>query len=139
MKTTTFAFLVATLTLALCFTPTAQAANVTFDWATVGNPGNAGDVQSQGTFGAVADTYRISKTEVTNGQYTDFLNAVDANGANTLGLFNSSMAGNFGGIELQAANAAGSKFVTQAGREQAASKTRSPTFPGTIRSGSSTG
>jgi len=116
--TTTFAFLAATLTLAICFSSTAQAANVTFDWATVGNPGNAGDVQSNGTFGAVANTYRISKTEVTNGQYTDFLNAVDAAGVNSLSLFNSEMAGNFGGIELQAANAAGSKFVAQAGREQ---------------------
>jgi len=112
--TTTFAFSAATLTLAICFASTAQ---VTFDWATVGNPGNAGDVQSQGTFGAVADTYRISKTEVTNTQYTEFLNAVDANGANTLSLFNTNMANNFGGIELQAANAAGSKFVAQAGRE----------------------
>jgi len=115
--TTTFAFTAATLTLAICFTSTSQAANVTFDWATVGNPGNAGDVQSQGTFGSVANTYRISKTEVTNGQYTDFLNAVDSAGANSLSLFNTSMAGNFGGIELQSGNAAGSKFVAQAGRE----------------------
>ncbi len=115
MKTTTT---FAVLFLALFCMTHAQATNVTFDWATVGNPGNAGDVQSQGTFGAVANTYRISKTEVTNGQYTDFLNSVDANGANSLSLFSSGMAGIFGGIELQAANAAGSKFVAQAGREQ---------------------
>jgi len=55
---------------------------------------------------------------VTNAQYTDFLNAVDATGSNPFGLFNVNMTGNFGGIELQAANAAGSKFVTQTGREQ---------------------
>jgi len=81
--TTTFAFSAACLTLAICFAPAAQAASVTFDWATVGDVGNAGDVKSRGTFGAVANIYRISKTEVTNAQYTEFLNAVadaDPNG-----------------------------------------------------------
>jgi len=119
--TTTFAFTAATLTLAICFatifTSAAQAAEVTFDWATVGDGGNAGDVQSQGTFGAVANTYRISKTEVTNGQYTDFLNAVDATATNSLGLFNSNMAGNFGGIE-NTGTTDGSRYIAQAGREQ---------------------
>ena len=70
MKTTAFAI----LSFVLVYGSATQA--VTFDWATIDNPGNAGDVQSQGTFGAVADTYRISKTEVTNSQYTEFLNAV---------------------------------------------------------------
>jgi hypothetical protein len=45
----------------LCLSLSNLRAEVTFDWAIVGNPGNAGDVQSQGTFGAVANTYRISK------------------------------------------------------------------------------
>jgi len=81
MKTiATFAILI----LALCCAPSADAAPVTFDWATVGNPGNAGDVQPQGTFGVVANTYRISKTEVTNTQYTKFLNAVAATDPNDL-------------------------------------------------------
>ena len=60
-------------------------AAVTIDWVTVGDPGNACDVQSQGCFGAVADVYRISATEVTNAQYAEFLNAVAAtdNGSTT--------------------------------------------------------
>jgi len=67
--------------------------------------------------GGVANTYRISKTEVTNAQYTDFLNAVDATGANSLSLFNSNMAGNLGGIENTGA-VDGSRYIAQAGREQ---------------------
>lgn len=38
-----------------------------FDWVTVGNAGNGADVTGHG---AVDYTYRISKHEVTNGQYT---------------------------------------------------------------------
>ncbi len=115
--------ILSTLAIAASCLSTARAATVAFDWATVGDPGNVGEEQQsglphlQGTFGAVAYTYRISKTEVTNAQYSKFLNAVDPAAANTLGLFNPSMAGNFGGIELQAANASGSRFVSQAGRE----------------------
>ncbi len=48
------------------------------EFVTVGNPNNAGDVQSQGTFGLVGYSYRIGKHEVTNAQYTVFLNAVAA-------------------------------------------------------------
>jgi acetyl esterase/lipase/formylglycine-generating enzyme required for sulfatase activity len=56
----------------------------------VGNAGNAGDVQSPVTFGAVAYDYRIGTYEVTIGQYTEFLNAVAA--ADTYGLYNPAMA-----------------------------------------------
>lgn len=56
--------------------PTASA--VTVDWVTVGDPGNACETQTQGCFGAVAQSYRISRTEVTNAQYTEYLNAVAA-------------------------------------------------------------
>ncbi|NOY42096.1 MAG: SUMF1/EgtB/PvdO family nonheme iron enzyme [Planctomycetes bacterium] len=83
MKTTTLVILAITF---FSFS-TAHAAPVTFDWATVGNPSNTPDteVMNDGTtgYGAVANTYRISKTEVTNAQYTEFLNAVadaDPNG-----------------------------------------------------------
>jgi formylglycine-generating enzyme required for sulfatase activity len=55
-----------------------QARAVTIDTVAVMNPGNAGDVQSQGVFGVVAYPYRLGKTEVTNAQYADFLNAVAA-------------------------------------------------------------
>ena len=56
----------------------APASAVIIDWVSVGDPGNACDTQPQRCFGAVADTYRISKTEVTNAQYAEFLNAVEA-------------------------------------------------------------
>ena len=67
----------------------APVAAVTIDWVTVGNPGNACDVQSQGCFGAVARDYRIARTEVTNAQYAEFLNAVAATDTNAL--YNPSM------------------------------------------------
>ena len=50
---------------------------VTFDWVTVGDPG----------FGGVDYSYRISKHEVTNTQYTEFLNAVQP--FSTSGLYDS--------------------------------------------------
>ena len=42
----------------------------------VGNAGNSGDVQPQGTFGAVGYKYGIARYEITSGQYCEFLNAV---------------------------------------------------------------
>ena len=70
---------------------------VSIDWVTVGDPGNACDSQPQGCFGSVADVYRISKYEVTNAQYAEFLNAVAA--ANPHGLYNPTMSsGPSGGI-----------------------------------------
>ena len=111
--TTTFAFLVASLTMAICLASVAHTAPVTFDWAAVGNQGNAADTTG---FGAVADTYRISTTEVTNAQYTEFLNAVDPTGANLLGLFNPSMVFNFGGIE-KTGTTDGARYITQTCRE----------------------
>lgn len=65
---------------------------VTFDWATIGDVGNApdtlvmtkcpGSCTGDGTtgYGSVDYTYRISKTHVTNTQYVEFLNSVDPNG-----------------------------------------------------------
>ncbi len=64
-------------------------AQVTIDWVTVGNAGNAAD--SFSGFGSVAYPYRIGATEVTNEQYAAFLNAVAASDPN--GLYNPSMGG----------------------------------------------
>ncbi len=87
------------LLAALCCAP-AHAA-VTFDWATVGNPGNADDIHGAG-YGGVDGIYRISKTEVTNAQYTEFLNAVaatDSFGGSDPTLYNTSMGSStWGGI-----------------------------------------
>ncbi len=78
--------------VAMCccgFSSTRVSADIDFDWVTVGNPGNAGDVHSQGTFGAVDHVYLIGKTEVTNAQYAEFLNAVAK--TDTKGLYNTKM------------------------------------------------
>jgi len=68
------------------------SATVTFDWATVGNPGNAADPLNTALvpgIGSVTNTYRIATTEVTNAQYAEFLNAAAASDPN--GLYNTKM------------------------------------------------
>src|SRR4029453_17023548 len=67
----------------LCLAASAASA-VTIDWTFVGNPGNACDTQSQGCFGSVGYGYSIATFEVTNAQYTAFLNAVADTAANAL-------------------------------------------------------
>src|SRR5262245_7605550 len=52
------------------------ASGVTMDWTLVGNAGNACDPQVLGCYGAVPYEYYIGTYEVTNAQYTAFLNAV---------------------------------------------------------------
>ena len=63
-----------------------RAAAISIPTVPVGNPGNAGEAQLGGVFGSVGYEYRIGKYEVTNAQYTEFLNGVDPTGANTLAL-----------------------------------------------------
>ena len=81
-----------------------SASAVTIDWVTVGGAGNAGDPQTTcfscgptTTFGAVDYTYQISKTEVTNAQYAEFLNAKAA-AADPNRLYNVNMGRRLGGI-----------------------------------------
>jgi formylglycine-generating enzyme required for sulfatase activity len=62
----------------------APASAVTIDWVAVGDAGNTCETQSQGCFGAVAYDYQIAKYEVTNAQYTEFLNAVADTDTNAL-------------------------------------------------------
>jgi hypothetical protein len=50
-----------TLSLLIVLIATACVRAVTIDTVIVGDPGNAGDVQTQGIFGAVAYNYRIGK------------------------------------------------------------------------------
>ncbi|TWU29484.1 SUMF1/EgtB/PvdO family nonheme iron enzyme [Bythopirellula polymerisocia] len=120
VSTASFLFVLATLVSAV-------NAAVTFDWATVGNPGNLGDrqyVQGQGSFGAVNYVYRISKHEVTNAQYTEFLNAIDPMGSKpNLGgsdpfLYTHFMFTNAnGGINFNGGAANGSKYQVKPGRD----------------------
>lgn len=96
---------------------------VTIDTVPIGNPGNPADMrwyfdpfQSNGV-GSVGYDFRIGKYEVTNVQYTEFLNGVDPTGANSLALYNSSMASDApGGILQNLAAAAGSKYSVKPGR-----------------------
>ena len=77
----------ATLVIASATLVVPSSAEVTFDWVTVGNPGNAEDpLISDGYpgIGSVAYEYRIAKHEVTNDQYVQFLNKVAAVDANSL-------------------------------------------------------
>jgi formylglycine-generating enzyme required for sulfatase activity len=106
--------------LAIFLGSTTAHAVVTFDWARVGNPGNPPDQlypvsnPTNLRFGAVGYTYRISKHEVTNAQYTAFLNAVDPMGTNSLGLYNSLMRTDLrGGIALSTGAANGAKYSTK--------------------------
>ena len=113
------------------------SAQVTFDWAAVGNPGNAPDTLTM-TKGAVPDnttgygsvgyTYQISKYDVTNAQYVQFLNAVDPAGSNTLRVYNTKMSdasanpaglAYTGGIDRNLAAGSGAKYSTKAGQENA--------------------
>jgi len=89
----------------LALWPTTAQAEVTFDWATVGNAGNADDTHGDG-YGGVGYEYRISKYEVTAGQYTEFLNAVAATDDN--GLYNSSMWTSNYGCKIQQSGSPGS-------------------------------
>jgi len=112
---------------------------VTFEWATVGNPGNAPDTQvinkvngtqpGDGTsgYGSVGYTYRIATKNVTNSQYVEFLNKVDPNGSNSL-LFITNMTDTViggvgpypaytGGIDRNTSAAVGSRYSVKAGQE----------------------
>ncbi len=66
-----------------------HAAAVEFDWAYVGDAGNAADTSG---YGAVAYDYRIATKEVNLFQYTEFLNAVAK--TDLYGLYNTNMGSN---------------------------------------------
>jgi formylglycine-generating enzyme len=84
---------------------------VTIDMVTVGNPGNANDTGGSG-IGRVDYSYQIGKYDVTIGQYTAFLNAVDPSGANSSGIYSASMGTdlNIAGISYTAGASAGAKY-----------------------------
>jgi formylglycine-generating enzyme len=83
--------------LVLAVTASAARAEISIEFVTVGNPGNAGELSGEGAggygpdaiVGSVDDVYRIAKYEVTAGQYTAFLNAVAK--TDTYELYNTDM------------------------------------------------
>ncbi len=89
------------------------------EWVTVGSFGNAADTRYEAAgIGAVPYTYQISKYEVTDSQYAQFLNAKDPTGTNKLGLYNSFMTTDAsGGIEYNSLAPDGSKYVVKSGRD----------------------
>ncbi len=99
----------------LCAPSSLRAGSVEFDWAVIGNPGNAPDplniTQVAPMIGRVDYVYRIATTEVTNAQYAAFLNAVDPNGVNPNAIYHNFM-GQFvvGGITLTPGAPAGDKY-----------------------------
>lgn len=85
---------------------------INIDYVPIGNAGNAADNSTGSPYGAVAYAYQIGKYEVTNAQYTDFLNAVDPAGANANGIYSASMGSDIrGGINYTAGAASGSKYT----------------------------
>ncbi len=97
-------------------TSTVTQAIVTINYVTVGYPGNAADANSitpnfPAGVGAVAYVYQIGKYEVTNAEYTEFLNAVDPTGANANGIWNASMDSDIrGGISQNLSAPNGAKY-----------------------------
>lgn len=85
---------------------------ITLDWVPVGHAGNAADPATGSLYGAVSYDYRIGKYEVTNAQYTAFLNAADPDGVNPNGIYNPNMGSNaHGGISFNGGAASGSKYT----------------------------
>jgi len=90
---------------------------VNMDYVVVGDPGNAADTRyDAGGHGGVADVYLIGRYEVTNDQYVEFLNAVDPDGDNPYGIYNSSMGSGYGGIEFDTGLPSASKYVARDAR-----------------------
>jgi formylglycine-generating enzyme required for sulfatase activity len=94
---------------------------VTMEWVTVGDPGNAGDTVPDahyGTtgYGAVSYAYQISKYEVTNTQYAEFLNAI-AWENDYAGLYNAEMSSTYGGI-VQNGSVGSFSYSVKSGFEQ---------------------
>jgi len=88
-----------------------SASAVSIDWLTVDDPGNfpdsqpmtcCGDFVGSSGYGGVSSEYRISKFEVSNAQYAEFLNAVAATDTNQLYAFEMGLefSGFRGGIQL---------------------------------------
>ena len=80
------------------------------DFVYVGDAGNSADTSG---YGNVGYAYEIGKYEFTNSQYVQYLNAVDPQGLNPNGIWNTSMqTGVASGIGFTSGNAAGSKYAT---------------------------
>jgi sulfatase modifying factor 1 len=98
-------------TLLLAVTASARA-EISLDMVTVGNAGNAADAHGAG-YGAVGDVYQIGKYEVTNAQYSAFLNNKAAVG-DPYELYSTNMNGTYGGIARSGLGTSASPWVYSA-------------------------
>jgi sulfatase modifying factor 1 len=91
------------------------SATVTFDWVTVGNPGNGPDQDyGNGKYGSVERSYRISKYNVTNDQFREYLNIVDPDGLNLNSVYNHHMGSSSrGGIARDRTAPSGQVYSTK--------------------------
>lgn len=97
----------------LAVTASATGADISIDFARVGNPGNAGEFSGEGAggfgpdaiVGGVDYVYAIGKYEVTTGQYTAFLNAVAK--SDSYGLYNERMWSVDSGCKIQQTGSSG--------------------------------
>ena len=91
---------------------TFQTGEIRVETVLVGNPGNAKD--SAFGYGAVANEFRMGRYEVTNYEYTEFLNAVDPEGSNPAGIYSASMTTDArGGIVFSTSATAGAKYAVK--------------------------
>lgn len=80
----------------------------------VADTGNPPDKCDENLFGVVNYNYKINKYLVTNNEYCNFLNTIDALGNNSHDLYDTRMGDNpVGGITRTDCNAAGSKYVVK--------------------------
>jgi sulfatase modifying factor 1 len=110
MRRVSFQFLLPCAVVACLLAAPAGAEPINYTMVTVGNPGNDNDPAT--TYGRVDYSYQIGKYDVTIGQYAAFLNAVDPNGENPNGIWNSQMQdnSNITGILYDVQDNAGSKY-----------------------------
>ena len=98
------------LACSLSLSIASAASGITIDWTSIGNPANPADTEVlvDGTtgYGSVPYAYNIGTYEVTNAQYTAFLNAVAKTDTNGLYDPNMALASQYGGITRSGISAA---------------------------------
>jgi sulfatase modifying factor 1 len=105
-------WVIAAALLVLVLPARRSCGTIAIETVPVGNAGNAGQVQSEGTFGAVGVDYRIGAFEVTNAQYSVFLNSVAA--ADPFELYNFSMGTSARGGIVQSGVSGGFTYAVKA-------------------------
>ncbi len=91
----------------------AAQADVSMQFVTVGDPGNAADPSTG--YGAVPYTYQMGEYDVTTGQYAAFLNAVAK--TDTYGLYNSYMATDYSNIKITQTGSSGNYSYSVTGSD----------------------